>query len=83
VLGQGLELSVISAVLLGGVAFTGGSGSLLGVAAAVLFIGVLDNGLILAGVSAYWQQVSSGIALVAAAALTALTHKWRVATRGR
>lgn len=73
ILGQGTELSVISAVLLGGVAFTGGSGSLLGVLAAVLFIGVLNNGLLLLGVPAYWSQVSAGIALVLAAGLNALT----------
>lgn len=73
ILGQGMELSVISAVLLGGVAFTGGSGSLLGVFAAVLFIGVLNNGLLLLGVPAYWSQVSAGIALVLAAGLNSLT----------
>lgn len=79
ILGQGLELSVISAVLLGGVAFTGGSGSLLGVVAAVLFIGVLNNGLLLVGVPAYWQQVSAGLALVLAAGMSALTsHRRRV-----
>jgi ribose transport system permease protein len=80
ILGQGLELSVISAVLLGGVAFTGGSGSLLGVGAAVLFIGVLNNGLLLLGVPAYWSQVSAGVALVLAAGLNALTRLRRSAS---
>jgi ribose transport system permease protein len=83
ILGQGMELSVISAVLLGGVAFTGGSGSLLGVIAAVLFIGVLNNGLLLVGVAAYWQQVSAGIALVLAAGMNALTTLRRRRIRAR
>lgn len=70
--GDGLEIDVLTAVLLGGVAFGGGRGSLLGVAAGVLFIRVLGNGLILAGVSPFWVTVSSGVALVCAAALDAL-----------
>jgi len=83
ILGQGLELNVISAVLLGGVAFTGGSGSMLGVVAAVLFIGVLNNGLLLLGVAPYWSQVSSGVALVLAAAMNALTQRRGRARRAR
>jgi ribose/xylose/arabinose/galactoside ABC-type transport system permease subunit len=68
-LGEGLEIDVLSAVLLGGVAFGGGKGSMLGVAAGVLFIGFLNNGLLLMGAPPFWLRVSSGIALVAAAAL--------------
>lgn len=70
-LGDGLELNVLSAVLLGGVAFGGGRGSLLGVIAGVLFIGLLNNGLLQIGVAPFWFRVSSGIALVVAAGLDA------------
>lgn len=70
-LGDGLELDVLSAVLLGGVAFGGGRGSLLGVIAGVLFIGLLNNGLLLLGVAPFWFRVSSGLALVAAAGIDA------------
>lgn len=72
-LGEGVELSVLSAVLLGGVAFSGGRGTLLGVFAGVLFIGILNNGLLLFGVSPFWFRVSSGVALVVAAGLDAVT----------
>ena len=68
-LGEGLEIDVLSAVLLGGVAFGGGKGSMVGVAAGVLFIGFLNNGLLLMGAPPFWLRVSSGLALVAAAAL--------------
>ena len=68
-LGDGLEIDVLSAVLLGGVAFGGGKGSIVGVAAGVLFIGFLNNGLLLMGAPPFWLRVSSGLALVAAAAL--------------
>ena len=59
-LGEGLEIDVLSAVLLGGVAFGGGKGSIVGVAAGVLFIGFLNNGLLLLGAPPFWLRVSSG-----------------------
>lgn len=74
-LGTNLELNVLSAVLLGGVAFGGGRGSLLGVIAGVLFIGLLNNGLLLLGVAPFWVRVSSGVALVVAAGIDALGRK--------
>ena len=46
-IGVGLELQVLTAILLGGVAFAGGRGSLWGVLFGVFFVGVLNNGLIL------------------------------------
>ena len=49
-IGVGLELQVLTAILLGGVAFTGGRGSLWGTLAGILFIGVLEDGLILINV---------------------------------
>lgn len=67
--GQGFELQVLTAVLLGGVAFTGGRGTMAGALLGVVFLGVLQNGLVLLDVSSYGQQLSTGIALVAAAAL--------------
>jgi ribose transport system permease protein len=68
-LGEGLEIDVLSAVLLGGVAFGGGKGSMVGVAAGVAFIGFLNNGLLQMGAPPFWLRVSSGLALIAAAAL--------------
>lgn len=73
-LGDGTEIDVLSAVLLGGVAFGGGKGNLLGVAAGVLFIGVLNDGLLLLGAKPFWIRTSSGAALVAAAALDATSR---------
>jgi ribose/xylose/arabinose/galactoside ABC-type transport system permease subunit len=68
-LGIGMELSVLTAVLLGGVAFAGGRGSLVGVFVAILFLGVLQDGLILMNVQPFVQQLAQGLALVAAAGL--------------
>jgi ribose transport system permease protein len=61
-----LPLQAIAAVLLGGTALTGGAGGVLGTAAGVLFIGILDNGLSLAGISSFWQNIITGVILVAA-----------------
>ncbi|MGH9136121.1 MAG: ABC transporter permease, partial [Acidimicrobiales bacterium] len=81
-LGQGLEIDVLSAVLLGGVAFGGGKGSLVGVAAGVVFIGFLNNGLLLLGAPPFWLRVSSGLALVAAAALEGMSRYLERRRRG-
>lgn len=67
--GAGFELTVLTAVLLGGVALTGGSGSVFGVLLGVLFLGCLQNGLTLLNVPTFWQQMAQGAALVAGAAL--------------
>lgn len=74
-IGQGLELQVLTAILLGGVSFTGGRGSLGGVLSGLLFLGVLRNGLVLTGVGVFWQQVAVGAALVFAAFLDALYRR--------
>ena len=81
-LGDGLEIEVLSAVLLGGVAFGGGKGSMVGVAAGVLFIGFLNNGLLLMGAPPFWLRVSSGAALVAAAALEGTSRYFDRRRRG-
>jgi ribose transport system permease protein len=64
--GAGLELEAIAAVLLGGTALAGGRGGVVGTAVAVLFLGSLQNGLDISGVSAFWQQIVTGSVLVVA-----------------
>jgi ribose transport system permease protein len=74
-IGQGMELGVLTAILLGGVSFVGGRGSLFGVLWGILFIGVLQNGLLVVGVSPYTGQVAVGAALLFAAALDVLYQR--------
>jgi ribose/xylose/arabinose/galactoside ABC-type transport system permease subunit len=69
--GQGFELDSIVAVVLGGTSLAGGRGSVLGTIASVLFLTILSNGLNLAGISPYTQQVVKGIVVVAAVVLYA------------
>jgi ribose/xylose/arabinose/galactoside ABC-type transport system permease subunit len=81
-LGDGFEIDVLSAVLLGGVAFGGGKASVPGIAAGVLFIGFLNNGLLMMGAPPFWLRVSSGLALVAAAALDGTSRYFEKRQRG-
>ncbi len=61
-----LPLQAIAAVLLGGTSLAGGVGGVGGTALGVLFIGTLQNGLSIAGVPSFWQQVVTGLILVLA-----------------
>jgi ribose/xylose/arabinose/galactoside ABC-type transport system permease subunit len=79
---SGFEIDVLTAVLLGGVAFGGGAGSLLGVLLGVLFLGVLGNVLILNDVSPFWFQIVSGGVLVLAAGLARLSGVLTFGGRG-
>jgi ribose/xylose/arabinose/galactoside ABC-type transport system permease subunit len=79
--GTGLELNALTAILLGGVAFAGGRGKLSGVFIAVLFLGVLQDGLILMNVQPFIQTLAQGLALVGAAGLDVVAQ--RLSTRNR
>ena len=64
--GADFELAVLTAVVLGGVGFAGGTGRPIGIFVGVILIGVLDSGLVFIGIADYWQQVARGAALLAA-----------------
>jgi ribose transport system permease protein len=67
--GFGYELDAIAAVVIGGTSLSGGRGSVGGTVLGCLLIGVLNNGLTLLDVSAFWQQVVKGLVIVIAVAL--------------
>jgi ribose transport system permease protein len=64
----GLELSVIAAVILGGTSLFGGRGTIVGAILGSIVIGILDNGLVLLGVSSSLQLVVKGVIIIAAVA---------------
>jgi ribose transport system permease protein len=64
--GNGLELDVITAVVLGGVSVAGGAGKLSGVIVGVAIMGILANGLLLMNVNDYYQMVVKGSVLILA-----------------
>src|SRR5712691_1218738 len=67
--GQGFELQVIAAVVIGGTSLFGGAGSIFGTFLGAAIIGMISNGLVLVGVAQYWQQFVTGSIIVAAALL--------------
>jgi ribose transport system permease protein len=64
--GQGMEMDVIAAVILGGASLSGGVGTVLGTLLGAMIIGVIDNGMNLIGVSAFFQQVVKGCIILVA-----------------
>lgn len=75
VTGIGLELDVIAAVIIGGTRLGGGEGSIAGTLLGVLLIGVVRNGLILLGVTPFWQTTLIGAVVLTAALIGGLTSK--------
>ncbi len=67
--GDGAELRIITAAILGGASLTGGKGTIWGALIGVGFIALINNALIIASVSAYWQSIITGIVLVVAVAM--------------
>lgn len=75
--GQGYELDVIAATVVGGTSLSGGEGSILGVLIGAAIMQVLRNGLVLMGVSAYWLQAVQGLVIVVAI----MFDQWRKSRR--
>jgi ribose transport system permease protein len=74
-LGLGYELDVIAAVILGGVALTGGRGSILGVVIGAALMALLRNAFVLLNVSGYWQTITIGLVVVIAVGADSLARK--------
>jgi ribose transport system permease protein len=67
--GDGDELSAIAAVILGGTSLFGGSGTVIGTLFGALLIGLINNGLVLAGLESSQQQIVRGAIIILAVAL--------------
>jgi ribose/xylose/arabinose/galactoside ABC-type transport system permease subunit len=77
--GSGYELVAIGAVVIGGANMLGGEGSILGTVMGAILLALIQNGLILLGISAYWQQVFSGAIIIIAVGL----NMWRRQREGK
>jgi rhamnose transport system permease protein len=64
--GTGLELQVVAAVVVGGVAIFGGSGTVVGAALGALLLGTIASCLVVLRIPAFWQQAISGALLIGA-----------------
>jgi ribose transport system permease protein len=72
-MGEGMELQSIAAVVIGGTNLFGGEGRVSGTVIGILVIGVLSNGLAIVGVAEFWQRVINGLIIIAVVAL----DQWR------
>ena len=63
--GQGLELKVITAAILGGASLLGGEGRIVGALLGAVFMGLVSNIMIMARVTGYWQEIILGLILIA------------------
>jgi rhamnose transport system permease protein len=73
--GIGLELKVIAAVVVGGVAITGGRGTIFGTVLGVVLLGVIGPALTFLGVSAYWERAIQGGIILAALVVDSLRSR--------
>ena len=73
--GAGLHLRIIAAVVLGGGSLSGGKGSVGGAVMGVLLLGLLQNTMIIAGVSVYFQTIVTGVILIIAVLLDVMVQK--------
>jgi erythritol transport system permease protein len=73
--GETFELNAIAAVVLGGTSLMGGRGSIGGSLIGAFVIGVLADGLVMIGVSEFWQIVIKGVVIVMAVTVDQLQTK--------
>jgi len=76
-MGRDKELEVIAAVVVGGVAITGGRGTLLGVLLGVMLLATIQPAVSFLGVEAHWEKAISGLIILVAVASEAFQGKRR------
>ena len=74
-LGAGVEMRVITAVIIGGGSLMGGRGDILGAFMGALFMGVLNNVMVIAGVNVYYQSIVIGLVLIGAVSIDAFLQR--------
>ena len=81
--GTSYELTAIAAVVIGGAALTGGRGTIRGTLLGAFVIGFLSDGLVIIGISSYWQTVFTGAVIVLAVLLNAIQYRRRAKPTGQ
>lgn len=73
--GDGFELDAIASCYIGGAAAAGGVGTIIGAVVGAFVMGILNNGMILCGLSTDWQKVVKGLVLLGAVTFDILSNK--------
>ncbi|SEG91536.1 monosaccharide ABC transporter membrane protein, CUT2 family [Thermomonospora echinospora] len=82
-IGTGVEFAVITAVIIGGADLYGGRGSMVGTLLGVVFIAVLNNGMVLLGVNSYAQNVANGAIVLVTVLISTLRSSGRRSRRAK
>jgi rhamnose transport system permease protein len=80
--GIGMEMKVITAVVVGGTAITGGRGSIQGTLLGVILLGIVSPALTFLGFSAYWERAIQGLIILCAVGLDAVRVRFGSHLRG-
>ncbi|EDQ34922.2 Ribose/xylose/arabinose/galactoside ABC-type transport system, permease component [Hoeflea phototrophica DFL-43] len=75
--GNGIELQVLAAAVIGGASLRGGEGTILGAFLGVVFVALINNTMTMLAVSIYWQMIVIGGVLICAVALDMLIRSKR------
>lgn len=81
--GTGEELRIIAACIIGGCSLSGGRGTVIGGLLGLIFVGFINNGMILLRVPVYWQQLSMGVVLLLAVGFDTVSQRWQMRPRGK
>lgn len=81
--GAGEELRIIAACIIGGCSLRGGRGTVIGGLFGLIFVGFINNGMILLRVPVYWQQLSMGVVLLLAVGFDTLSQRWQQKSHGK
>ena len=73
--GNGYEMDVIAAAVIGGISLAGGLGNLLGIVVGAGLMGVLKNAFVLLAVPGYWQTVAVGVVIIGAVSIDSLRNR--------
>jgi ribose transport system permease protein len=76
-LSVGAETTAISAAVIGGTSFTGGSGSILGTFMGLALLKVVNSALVMLNISVYWQNFVQGMILIFAVSMDYISHRER------
>jgi ribose transport system permease protein len=81
--GSSEELRIIAACIIGGCSLKGGKGTVIGGLFGLIFVGFINNGLILLRVPVYWQQLSMGVVLLLAVGFDTISQRWQMRSRSK
>jgi len=81
--GSGEELRIIAACIIGGCSLRGGKGTVIGGLLGLIFVGFINNGMVLLRVPVYWQQLAMGVVLLLAVGFDTISQRWQLRARGK